>query len=109
MYVVCVSDHLHSVHKHFLTPPFGWVGWGHGLQHSEYDLLFKLVIVGNSGVGKSSLVSRFADDKFEPSYISTIGVDFLVKTLKLGDKLVKLQIWDTAGQDRFQRWVAVVE
>jgi len=63
----------------------------------EYDYLFKLVIIGNSGVGKSSLLLRFADDTFSDSYLTTIGVDFRFKTLEIEGKKVKLQIWDTAG------------
>ncbi|KAL8300397.1 hypothetical protein RB593_009981 [Gaeumannomyces tritici] len=58
----------------------------------EYDYLFKLLLIGDSGVGKSCLLLRFADDTYTESYISTIGVDFTVK----------LQIWDTAGQERFR-------
>ncbi|CAD8106364.1 unnamed protein product [Paramecium primaurelia] len=68
----------------------------------EYDYLFKLVIVGNSGVGKSSLLLRFSDDTFSDSYLTTIGVDFRFKTLEIDGKKVKLQIWDTAGQERFR-------
>jgi Ras-related protein Rab-1A len=56
----------------------------------EYDYLFKLVIVGNSGVGKSSLLLRFSDDTFSDSYLTTIGVDFRFKTLELDGKKVKL-------------------
>lgn len=68
----------------------------------EYDYLFKLVIVGNSGVGKSSILLRFSDDQFNESYLTTIGVDFRFKTLKIDGKTIKLQIWDTAGQERFR-------
>lgn len=68
----------------------------------EYDYLFKLVIIGNSGVGKSSLLLRFADDTFSDSYLTTIGVDFRFRTLNIDGKNVKLQIWDTAGQERFR-------
>ncbi|CAD8086433.1 unnamed protein product [Paramecium primaurelia] len=68
----------------------------------EYDYLFKLVIIGNSGVGKSSLLLRFADDQFSESYLTTIGVDFRFRTLPIDGKNVKLQIWDTAGQERFR-------
>eukprot|EP01070_Trichotokara_eunicae_P007796 Trichotokara_eunicae@DN5545_c0_g1_i3.p1 len=68
----------------------------------EYDYLFKLLLIGDSGVGKSCLLLRFADDTYTDSYISTIGVDFKIKTINLDRKLVKLQIWDTAGQERFR-------
>jgi Ras-related protein Rab-1A len=68
----------------------------------DYDYLFKLVLIGDSGVGKSCLLLRFADDAFTESFISTIGVDFRFRTVKIGDKTVKLQIWDTAGQERFR-------
>jgi len=68
----------------------------------DYDYLFKLVLIGDSGVGKSCLLLRFADDNFTDSYISTIGVDFRFRTITIDDKIVKLQIWDTAGQERFR-------
>jgi Ras-related protein Rab-1A len=68
----------------------------------DYDYLFKLVLIGDSGVGKSCLLLRFADDAFTESYISTIGVDFRFRTVKMDNKTVKLQIWDTAGQERFR-------
>jgi len=64
----------------------------------DYDYLFKLVLIGDSGVGKSCLLLRFADDAFTESYISTIGVDFRFRTIKIDKKTIKLQIWDTAGQ-----------
>ena len=68
--------------------------------HSDHVL--KFVIVGNSSVGKSSLLMRFSDDSFSDSYLTTVGVDFKFKTLKIDDSSVKLQIWDTAGQERFR-------
>eukprot|EP00939_MAST-03C_sp_MAST-3C-sp1_P003528 g3528.t1 len=68
----------------------------------DYDSLFKLVLIGDSSVGKSCLLLRFADNSFTESYISTIGVDFRFRTVKIGEKTVKLQIWDTAGQERFR-------
>ncbi|KAL6069777.1 GTP-binding protein YPTM2 [Balamuthia mandrillaris] len=68
----------------------------------EYDYLFKLLLIGDSGVGKSCLLLRFADDTYTQSYISTIGVDFKIKTINLDGKVIKLQIWDTAGQERFK-------
>ena len=68
----------------------------------EYDHLFKLLIVGNSAVGKSALLMRYADGTYDASYITTIGIDFKVRTIEVEDKRVKMQIWDTAGQERFR-------
>jgi Ras-related protein Rab-1A len=69
---------------------------------NDYDYLIKCLVVGDSGTGKSSLMMRFTDDVFNTTYISTIGVDFKIKTMGFRDKTVKFQIWDTAGQDRFR-------
>jgi len=68
----------------------------------EFDHLFKLVLIGDASVGKTSLLLRFADDSFEDNYISTVGVDFRFRTVTVDNELVKLQIWDTAGQERFR-------
>eukprot|EP00932_Pfiesteria_piscicida_P020282 SRR837773.709.p1 GENE.SRR837773.709~~SRR837773.709.p1 ORF type:complete len:220 (-),score=47.43 SRR837773.709:81-740(-) len=73
-----------------------------GAGKRDYDHLFKLVLIGESGAGKSCLLLRFADDQFTDSYITTIGVDFRFKTIPVDRKTIKLQIWDTAGQERFR-------
>lgn len=72
------------------------------LAAKDYDHLFKLLIIGDSGVGKSSLLVRFADNTFSGNYITTIGVDFKIRTIEIAGERVKLQIWDTAGQERFR-------
>lgn len=68
----------------------------------DYDHLFKLLIIGDSGVGKSCILQRFAGESFSGTYITTIGVDFKIRTVELDGERVKLQIWDTAGQERFR-------
>ncbi|VDN97591.1 unnamed protein product [Rodentolepis nana] len=67
-----------------------------------YDHLFKLMLIGDSGVGKTCILFRFVEDSFSTSFISTIGIDFKIKTVEIDGKRIKLQIWDTAGQERFQ-------
>lgn len=67
-----------------------------------YDYLFKLLLIGDSAVGKSTLLERFSENVFNPAFITTIGIDFKIKTLELDGKRYKLQIWDTAGQERFR-------
>uniref|UniRef100_A0A9I9DIB2 Ras-related protein Rab11D n=1 Tax=Cucumis melo TaxID=3656 RepID=A0A9I9DIB2_CUCME len=67
--------------------------------HDEYDYLFKLVLIGDSGVGKSNLLSRFTRNQFNLESKSTIGVEFATKSLEIDGKVIKAQIWDTAGQE----------
>ncbi|XP_031565736.1 ras-related protein Rab-8A-like [Actinia tenebrosa] len=67
-----------------------------------YDFLFKLLLIGDSGVGKTCVLFRFSEDAFNSTFISTIGIDFKIRTIELDGKKIKLQIWDTAGQERFR-------
>ncbi|CAH8536813.1 unnamed protein product [Schistosoma bovis] len=71
-------------------------------QSETSDIHLKLLLIGDMNVGKSSLLFRYIDDGFSDTYMSTIGVDFKVKTVMIGNTRVKLQIWDTAGQERFR-------
>ena len=66
------------------------------------DYIFKIVLIGDTSVGKSSILTRFADDQFSSSYMTTIGVDFRFKTMIINNKICKIQIWDTAGQERYR-------
>lgn len=65
----------------------------------DYKFLFKVVLVGNAGVGKTCLVRRFTQGLFPPGQGATIGVDFMIKSVEVEGERVKLQIWDTAGQE----------
>ncbi|XP_002730440.1 ras-related protein Rab-43-like [Saccoglossus kowalevskii] len=68
----------------------------------SFDFLFKIVLIGDAGVGKTCVVQRFKSGTFLEKQHSTIGVDFTMKTLHIDGKKVKLQVWDTAGQERFR-------
>ena len=68
----------------------------------NHDYLFKLLLVGPTKSGKSALLERFTNDEFTNQFISTIGVEFKMKTVQVDDKVCKLQIWDTAGEERFR-------
>ncbi|XP_028806058.1 ras-related protein Rab7-like isoform X2 [Neltuma alba] len=65
-------------------------------------ILLKVIVLGDSGVGKTSLMTQYIHKKFNQQYKATIGADFVTKELQIDDRLVTLQIWDTAGQERFQ-------
>ena len=72
------------------------------MQTKSYDYLFKILLIGDSSTGKSSMLLRFADDEFSSDLGPTIGVDFKIRTMTIDGKVGKLQIWDTAGQERFR-------
>ncbi|KAH9553398.1 hypothetical protein CY35_08G006500 [Sphagnum magellanicum] len=69
---------------------------------ANYDELIKLLLIGDSGVGKSCLLLWFSDDTFTTSFITTIGIDFKIRTSELDNRHIKLQIWDTTRQERFR-------
>jgi len=69
---------------------------------APYDMQIKLLMIGDSGVGKTCLLLRYANDSFSPTFITTIGIDFKIKNVDIDDTRIKLQIWDTAGQERFR-------
>lgn len=67
----------------------------------SYSKLFKIIIIGDSDVGKSSIISSLVDSKYSPDFQSTIGVDFMVKYMNINNNIYKIQIWDTAGQEKY--------
>ena len=69
---------------------------------NNYNYLFKYIIIGDPSVGKSNLLMKFANNKFTEDYQSTIGVEFGAKNIRLNDKVYRIQIWDTAGQENFR-------
>ena len=71
------------------------------MAYTKYDYFFKLILIGESKVGKSCIIKRFIDDSFTEKHINTIRVDFAIKVIQFKEKLIKLQIWDTAGENRF--------
>ena len=81
-----------------VSPQYAVDGW----TRADKNVQIKLLLIGDSGVGKSCCLLRFSEDSFTPSFITTIGIDFKIRTIELDGKRVKLQIWDTAGQERFR-------
>ena len=71
-------------------------------ENKNYDVLFKIILIGDSSVGKTNILSRFIRNEFDENSKSTIGVEFGTKNFNLNDKIIKAQIWDTAGQERYK-------
>ena len=80
--------------------------YSNGSSDKDYEFIFKVLLLGNSNVGKSSLYLRFVDDIWNDTFVPTIGVDFKIKTFEIDEKKIKMQIWDTAGQERFKNIIA---
>ena len=71
-------------------------------EKTSYDLIFKIVLIGDSSVGKTNIFSKYLNDEFDPESKSTVGVEFGTKNFKIENNIVKVQIWDTAGQERYR-------
>lgn len=69
---------------------------------NRFDYSFKFIVIGDTGVGKTSLIGRLIDNRFDQSHEFTVGVEYACKTLAINGKTIKLQIWDTAGQEEFK-------
>ena len=76
------------------------------MSRAKYDFLYKILVIGDSGVGKTAIIQRYCENKFDSDYLSTVGVDFKPKMLEVNGKIVKMQIWDTAGQEKFMNITA---
>ena len=74
--------------------------------YPQYDLSFKIIVIGDSGVGKSSLTTKAIKNYFEECYNTTVGFEFFTLTLRIQDKLIKLQIWDTCGQEIYKSLIS---
>ena len=77
-----------------------------GEQYKEYDMSFKLIVIGNSGVGKSCLSLKATKGVFEEAFVTTVGFEFFTLTLRIDDKRIKLQIWDTCGQEVYRSLIS---
>ena len=71
-------------------------------EYSNYDLAFKIIVIGNAGVGKSCLSMQATKRKFENNYLATVGFEFFVFNMKINSRILKLQIWDTCGQEVYR-------
>jgi Ras-related protein Rab-1A len=72
------------------------------LNDDNYEYIFKIIIIGNSNVGKTSLIHRFIDNKYNEKHLATLGCNFHMKTISINEKIIKIQIWDTAGMEKYQ-------
>ena len=75
-------------------------------ENNQYELSFKIIVIGDSGVGKSSLTTKAIKNYFDEFYSTTVGFEFLTQTMKIEDKYVKLQIWDTCGQEIYKSLIS---
>ena len=71
-------------------------------EQNKYEYIFKIILIGSSSVGKSSILQRYIQKVFNDAYSCTIGVDFFMKSIDVGEKSIKLQLWDTAGTEKFR-------
>ena len=72
------------------------------MEKDTYDFLFKMILIGDSSVGKSNILLKYLKNEFDQSSKATVGVEFGTKTVEMNDKKIKIQIWDTAGQERYR-------
>merc|ERR1712157_217327 len=86
----------------FIIPPASNKMGREGSHGSSYDMQIKLLMIGDSGVGKTCILLQYANNTWAPTFITTIGIDFKIKNIEIDTKRIKLQIWDTAGQERFR-------
>ena len=70
--------------------------------NDNYEYIFKIIIIGNSNVGKTSIINRFTDKEYSDKHLATLGCDFHMKTIMINEKMIKIQIWDTAGMEKYQ-------
>jgi len=70
--------------------------------NDKYDYMAKVVILGDSAVGKTNILLRYTSMEYKPTHLATVGVDFKIKTLQVAGTRIKMQLWDTAGQERFK-------
>jgi small GTP-binding protein len=70
--------------------------------YEQLEIIFKYILIGDIGSGKTSLINRYINDNYVENYICTVGVDFMTKTIKIDNDIIKIQIWDTAGMEKYQ-------